>query len=336
MRGVLLVNLGSPSTPHLSSVYRYLNEFLTDPRVIDLPWLQRHLLVKGVIVPLRLKRVTSFYKTIWMQEGAPLQVYGDRLLHALREALGPSYRVELAMRYPAASIKEALDRLMEVNLKELIVLPLFPQYASATTGSILEKTMEYLSEHLVIPPLRTLGPFESYPPFIKCLADNASSFNLSSYDHILMSFHGLPERQLKKADRGGRCLKEPGCCENRITQTCYAAQCHATGSALADKLSLPKSRYSISFQSRLGKEPWIGPCTEHVLKNLAAKKAKVLVFSPSFVADCIETMYEIGVEYKNLFLSHGGETLDWVPSLNDNPQWVSALKSMIMEKSHGD
>jgi len=333
--GVLLVNLGTPDSPHPRDVYRYLIEFLTDGRVIDSPWLSRQFLVRGVIVPSRYKQSAKSYKEIWTEEGSPLKVYGYRVRDGLQQRLGNDFHVELAMRYKNPSLDLVMEGFRKMRFKRILVLPLFPQYASATTGSVHQKVMEIESRWDLIPEMTFIDQYATDPGLIRSFAHLASSFDLNSYDHILLSFHGLPQRQLTKADHCGHCLQKEGCCEtiSGANQNCYSAQCYATAKGLVDELKLDKNRYSISFQSRLGKEPWLQPYTSEVIAGLARQgKKRMLVICPAFVCDCLETIYEIGEEYVLEFKHAGGENLDLVPGLNDNPFWIDALKDMVLQK----
>lgn len=330
--GVLLVNLGTPNSPSPKDVYKYLIEFLTDERVIDTSWLKRQLLVRGVIVPSRYRQSAKAYQAIWMPEGSPLKVYGYRVKAALQSRLGDDFRIELAMRYCSPSIPETLDRLKGV--RQLIVLPFFPHYASATTGSVHQKVMEELVTWDIIPETVLISHYETHPGMIQAFCSAAAPYTLSDYDHILFSFHGLPKRLLCKADRNQHCLKTENCCAQltSINQDCYSAQCHATARSIAKALKINSDRYSISFQSRLGKEPWLEPYTSEVINNFPKQgKKKVLVFCPSFICDCLETTYEIGVEYAQEFKHSGGIQLDLVPGLNEQPQWIDALIDLIKQ-----
>lgn len=331
--GVLLVNLGTPNSPKPKDVYRYLIEFLTDSRVIDMPWFQRQLLVRGLIVPTRYKQSAKAYANIWTKEGSPLMVYGNQVKEALQDSLGDSYKVELAMRYQEPSIKKTLDGLLKQQIQYLIVVPLFPQYASATTGSVLQCVQENLSQYQVIPKVTLIDQFFDHPKMIAAFCEMAKNHDIGSYDHVLFSFHGLPERHLKKADRNDYCRYNKSCCNEPCSKniSCYAAQCYGTANAIAKKLNLPQDHYGVSFQSRLGKDPWLKPYTSEVIANLAkCGKKRVLVFCPSFVCDCLETIYEIGVEYSEEFKHAGGEQLDLVPGLNAHPQWIDALKHIVL------
>lgn len=333
--GILLTNLGTPDSPSSRDVYSYLIEFLTDSRVIDTSWLSRQLLVRGVIVPTRFRQSARMYKEIWTKEGSPLKVYGERVSSLLQGKLGEDYAVELAMRYKNPSIESALEKLMKKGCSKVVVVPLFPQYASATTGSVHQKVMESAAKWQVIPEFDFINNFATDSGFINALKAVSAPYKLSDYDHILFSFHGLPERQLTKADRADHCMKKENCCKKltKSNQSCYSAQCYATAKALAEALNISDKDYSLSFQSRLGKEPWLQPYTSDVIARLASEgKKKVLVFCPAFVCDCLETIYEIGVEYDNEFKHAGGEKLDLVPGLNDHPAWIDALTNLIKSR----
>jgi ferrochelatase len=331
-KGVLLINLGTPDSPKVADVRRYLVQFLTDGRVIDIPWLQRNLLVRGIIVPFRARNSAKLYKQLWTNNGSPLKHYGERLEALLQEQLGSDYNVVLAMRYQQPSIEAGIERLYKARVSEIIVLPLFPQYASATTGSVHEAVMRALIKKQIIPKLTFINSYFDYQPMVELFAERARQFDIASYDHVLFSYHGLPERQLRKADDCNHCLR-PNCCNvlSDKNQFCYSAQCHATTRALVAELGLQEGTYTSCFQSRLGKDPWIRPYTSDVLHDLAKQGAKrLLVFSPAFVADCLETTIEISEEYQQEFEALGGERVDLVPSLNDDPKWAEALRDMVL------
>lgn len=335
LRAILLINLGTPKSTAPKDVGTYLNEFLTDSRVIDIPWIQRQLLVRGIIVPRRKYSSAKNYEKVWTDAGSPLLLHSVKLREKLDQSLGPLYHVELAMRYQTPSIKSALDHLNKLGTTKLMVLPLFPQYASATTGSVHQEVMKYLSKWETIPETTFIHSYPDHPQMIETFAANARQFTLENYDHFLFSYHGLPVRHLQKADRQDRCLKQPHCCAQLtpLNRHCYRAQCFATTRALAKKLDLAPDQFSTCFQSRLGKEPWIEPYTEDTLRRLAGEGVKkLLVFSPAFTADCLETLDEIRNEYGELFKELGGESLDLVPSLNSEESWVNALKSIVLEK----
>ena len=334
-KGVLLVNLGTPDNPGRGAVYRYLKEFLMDPRVIDYPWLPRTLIVKGIIAPFRSGSSSKLYKRLWTEEGSPLKVYGETVTAGVQELLGDDYIVELGMRYQSPSVESAIDKLLAQQVSEIVVFPMFPQYASATTGSVHDEVMRIMRKKENIPNVKLINSYYDYEPMIDIFADNARKFDLDSYDHIIFSYHGLPQRQLRKADDCNHCLKAENCCHtiSKVNQFCYSAQCHATTKAIVEKLGLKEEQYTTSFQSRLGPEQWAKPYTSKIIEEQAKEKGakRLLVFSPAFVADCLETIIEIGFEYQEEFEEMGGEHVDLVPSLNDDPRWIKAVKDMVLD-----
>jgi ferrochelatase len=332
-KGVLLVNLGTPDSPEVSDVRTYLDEFLMDERVIDINAFKRTLLVKGIIVPFRSPKTSKLYKEIWDENGSPLLYFSKIQVAMVQEKLGDEYHVELAMRYQNPSIASALDKLKAAMVESIQVIPLFPQYASASTGSVIQKVMELVGKWQTIPPISFINSFHDNELMIDTFAQNAEKYQPESYDQILFSFHGLPERQLKKCDHSGQhCLKKNDCCATLtdVNKFCYSAQCHDTARLIAKRLNIPAEKYSVCFQSRLGKEPWVQPYTSEVLKELAEKgKKRLLVFCPAFVADCLETLYEVSVEYHEEFRALGGEEVQLVASLNDDPKFIEALVAML-------
>lgn len=336
--GVLLVNLGTPDSFTPRDVYRYLIEFLTDPRVIDKPWLMRQLLVRGCIVPFRYRQSARSYKEIWTAGGSPLKMYGFLTKDALQIFLGENFLVDLAMRYREPSIAQSLQFFKQAGVQKIVVLPLFPQYASATTGSVHQKVMEIVSKYSVIPEMIFVSQYAEHPGLITAFKAAATGYHLHEYDHIIISFHGLPQSQILKADRHGHCLKTADCCSqlSACNWDCYSAQCYATARALVQALELTREKYSVVFQSRLGRDPWLQPYFSKELENLAHRgHKKILVFCPSFVCDCLETIYEIGVEYAAEFKRAGGDRLDLVPGLNDHSAWIEALASIVIEHLGG-
>jgi ferrochelatase len=330
--GVLLVNLGTPDDPGTSSVRRYLKQFLLDGRVIDVPWFFRQVLVRGIIAPFRSFSSAKLYKELWTERGSPLKYYGYEVEKLLQDKLGDSTIVKLGMRYQNPSIESALLELRKANVDKIVVFPMFPQYASASTGSALQETMDIVSKWLTIPEIAFISSYHDQPTMIKVYAENAKKHDLAKYDHFLFSFHGIPQRQLIKSDCNNHCLKTEGCCDKLVdaNKMCYSAQCYDTAYRIADEMGLSRDQYSISFQSRLGRDPWTEPFTPDMLKKLYADGHKsLLVFSPSFTSDCLETTIEIGFEYKEDFEEMGGEHLDLVESLNGNPMWVDAIEEMV-------
>lgn len=333
--GVALVNLGTPDSVGVSDVKKYLLEFLLDKRVIDLPFLQRHLLVKGFIVPRRKKASSELYKLLPELSDLPLRHFGYALAEALEKALGEAFSVKLAMRYGEPSFKQLMQEWKEENLERLILIPLFPQYASATTGSVLELFFEQVKTWSIIPKVHTVHHFYDHPAFIKAWQAVASVIDFSQFDHTVFSYHGLPLRQLQKANIIGKQCKGGACCSplSSSNKHCYRAQCLQTSRLLIEALNLEEAKCTTSFQSRLGRAQWLEPYTEEVIKQLAHEgKKRVAVFSPSFVTDCLETWVEIETEYAEIFTELGGEQLKLVPSLNSSSAWVEALKSMVLEE----
>jgi ferrochelatase len=327
--GVLLVNLGTPDSPRPRDVKRYLTEFLCDGRVIDLPWAWRQLLVRGFIIPRRFRESAKGYQAIWTEEGSPLLVHGRNLQRALQTSLGDDFCVKLAMRYGNPSIADGLKSLIDAQVSKIIILPLFPQYASATTGSVQQKVMEEISRWKVIPKVLFIDQYYERDDLTTAFASIVDKTTLHAHDEVLFSFHGLPQRHL--SDISKSCYTTSSCCDtiSACNRTCYSAQCYHMARAIASKLDL--ASYKVSFQSRLGKEPWLQPYTTDVIMDAArAGKKNLLVFSPSFVCDCLETLYEIKVEYAHAFTQAGGHTLTLVPGLNTHPAWIRSLTSLVM------
>ncbi|HWZ16223.1 MAG TPA: ferrochelatase [Mucilaginibacter sp.] len=333
-KGVLLVNLGTPDSPETKDVRRYLNEFLMDPRVIDINPVSRALLVRGIIAPFRSPKSAKLYQKIWSDEtGSPLLHYSKLQHQLLQQRLGDGYQVELAMRYQNPSIESALNRLKAALVDSIQVIPLFPQYASASTGSVYDKVMELLADWPTKPGVSFINSFYDNELMIETFANNARKYQPETYDHILFSFHGLPQRQLIKSDHThNHCLKTSDCCAvlTDANKFCYSAQSHHTARLIAEKLNIPKEKYTICFQSRLGSDPWVQPYTTEIVAKLANEgKKRLLVFCPAFVADCLETVYEVTEEYGGEFKALGGEHVQLVESLNDSPTWIDALEQMV-------
>ncbi|MCB1214668.1 MAG: ferrochelatase [Deltaproteobacteria bacterium] len=333
MIGILLSNLGTPKSPQTADVRRYLREFLSDPDVIDINKFSRWFLVNLIIAPFRAPKSTKAYQSIWMKEGSPLLVYSQRLTKALSESLEANYIVKLGMRYGEPSLKTALQEFKQQGIDELRVLPLYPQYATSTTGST-EKAVLSLCKTLKMPEPRFIPSFFDHPDYIESIVKSAQE-NLKTFkpDFVLFSYHGLPERQILKTDLSGQyCLKSPDCCDRLIAANglCYRAHCAATTRAVAEGLELKKENYLMSFQSRLGRTPWIQPFTDLVLSQLAKEgKKRLAVFCLSFVADCLETLEEIGIRAREQWRAEGGEELLLIPALNDNSIWVETLQKML-------
>jgi ferrochelatase len=336
--GVLLIQLGTPNSPKTSDVRTYLSEFLNDPRVIDLPWLARVILVNGIIVPFRAPKSAKVYKELW-EHGkgiSPLITHSVNLQNKLIEEFkSENVTIELAMRYQNPSMDNVLERMRLANYDQIIILPLFPQYASASSGSAIEKAMNIIRKWWVIPEIKIINQFWDNEGYIHSVVDRAKEFNLDEYDHILFSYHGLPERQVDKVYEGtDLCGEQP--CETEVNDKnkfCYKATSYATTRLIAEKLGIPENRYTVCFQSRLDKK-WLTPFSDKIIEEQAKKGAKkLLVFSPAFVADCLETIIEIGTEYQEIFEEHGGEKVQLVPSSNDHPEFVRGLAEMIRVES---
>ncbi len=336
--GILLINLGSPDAPTAEKVRPYLRQFLSDPRVLDINPIVRTLILNLFILPFRPAKSAHAYSQIWTKEGSPLINYGKLLTKKVQSILDHSepnrYSVKLAMRYGNPSIEKAIMEFDKEGISDITVLPLFPQYASASTGSTHEKLMDEIKNWEVIPTIKMVSQFFEHPLFIKAFATLGKKYmSQAKYDHILFSYHGLPERQILKASCDGYC-RLGDCCNtyHSKNQYCYRAQCFATTRLLAKELNLKEDQYTICFQSRLGKDPWVKPYTDEVINNLVNRKIKnVLVFSPAFVADCLETTVEIGIEYSHQFKNLGGERWQLVESLNSSPEWIECLKQMVLE-----
>lgn len=334
--GLLIVNLGTPDAPTRGAVYRYLREFLTDRRVVTYPWLARQLLVQGIIAPFRSGPSSKIYKMVWTDEGSPLKLYGENLVSKIQDRLGDRAMVRLAMRYQKPSIESVLKEMKDEQVDRIVVFPLFPQYASATTGSIFEEVMDILKKDWVIPELSWIQSYPVDAEMVKIFADNGrENYDMEKYDHFVFSFHGVPKSQVRAADPGNYCQANGKCCQkwHSKNKNCYSAQCHATAFAIAEELGLSDDKFTISYQSRLGPEPWLQPYTSDILEERYEKGDRnILVFCPAFVADCLETTIEIGVEYKEEFMELGGERLDLVPSLNDKDEWADTVVRMLQDQ----
>ncbi|MGZ4048728.1 MAG: ferrochelatase [Bacteroidia bacterium] len=333
--GVLLINLGTPDSPKTSDVRKYLTQFLNDPRVIDINPVSRFILVNGIIVPFRASKSAKLYEKIWTKEGSPLLVNSIKQKKLLQKELGNDFVVELGMRYQSPDLKTAIDKLKQANVNKIIAVPLYPQYATSSTTSSIEETNRILKKWKDHPPLKYIENFFDDAGFIDACVDRASNYNLNDYDYFVFSYHGLPERQITKASKefSDNSCKIGSCCDtitdkNRL---CYRANCISTTKDLVKRLNIPEGKYKTTFQSRLD-DKWLKPYSDKVIEELAKNgKKKILVFSPAFVADCLETIYEIGTEYNEIFREHGGEKITLVESLNDSPKWIEALKNMVLK-----
>ena len=335
--GVLLIQLGTPDSPKTSDVRRYLSEFLNDPRVIDLPWLGRKLLVNGIIVPFRAPKSAKIYKELFDISGgiSPLVTHTEAVVEKLQARFqGGDVTVQYAMRYQNPAMYDVLESMRKENYDHIVVLPLFPQYASASTGSAIDLAMNIIRKWWVVPQVSIVNQFWDNEGYIDSIIERTKEFNLKDYDHILFSYHGLPDRHVDKVYEGSDlCTDEP--CETEVNDKnkfCYKATCYATTRLIANKLGLKEDDYTVCFQSRLDKK-WLTPFADKVVEEQAKSGAKkLLVFSPAFVADCLETLIEIGDEYQEIFEELGGEKVQLVPSSNSHDRFIDGLEELIRER----
>ena len=335
--GILIVNLGTPNSQSKEDVGIYLREFLMDGRVIDIPFWKRWLLVNLIIVPFRAPKVSKEYEKLWLEDGSPLFVYGKELVAKLKYYFSEEVTVELAMRYQNPSIESGLKKLREAQVDEIIIFPLFPQYASATTGSVAEKVMKIVSKWNVIPNIKFINSYHDNDQYIQNFADKIQK-DRDQYqpDHILFSYHGIPERHLDNMNEAkiSWCSHTSDKCVRCQTKKryCYRSACFETSELIIQKLGLSADQYTTSFQSRLGKDPWIKPYTDATVEELAKKGTKkLLVVSPSFVADCLETTVEIGELYRDLFKEKGGTDFHFTESLNADDEWIKTVYAILTE-----
>ncbi len=333
-RAVLLVNLGSPDSPSVPDVRRYLREFLMDPRVIDTPWPVRFCVVNFAILPKRPIESAHAYSTIWTKEGSPLVVTSRNVQKLLQKRL--AVPVELAMRYQNPSIDNAIRALAAQGVTETLLIPLFPHYAMSSYETAVVRVQEAVRQ---LAPGMTLQVVDAYyddPDYVAALVDSARPQLDAGYDHLLFSFHGVPERHLRKSDPTGRhCLASPDCCERQSEahKFCYRAQCLKTMREFVARAGIPAGKHSHAFQSRLGKDPWLRPYTDMVLEELPKNGVKkLLVICPAFVSDCLETIEEIGVRGRETFLNAGGTQFELIPCLNEHPSWLAALQGMVTRR----
>lgn len=318
--GLLIINLGTPENCDIKSVKKYLREFLSDKRVINLPAFLRYLLLYAYILPCRKHLTTTAYKAIWSPQGSPLYVHSKHLLQKLRTHM-PNWRVALGMRYGTPSIAEALDELKDCE--KITILPLYPQYSSAATGSAIEKTLQILAQKTVLPSINIIRDFYQHPAFIKAQAELIAKY-IKSDTFYIFSYHGLPIKHLYDAGCTKHCNNS--CPTKNYAPSCYRAQCFQTSRAIAAYLNLSPDNYESTFQSNVGRGEWIKPSTENTLERLAANNIKhITIACPSFVTDCLETLEEIGIRAKAQWRALGGETLTLVPCLNDSDDWIWAI-----------
>jgi len=328
-KGVLLVNLGSPNSPAVGDVRRYLNEFLMDGRVIDLAWPLRRLIV-GLILIRRPHESGEAYEKIWTKDGSPLVVSSRKVQKLLQSQV--SLPVELAMRYQNPSIESAVKKLAAQGVTETLLIPLFPHYAMSSYETAVVRVEEVARKRAPQMRITVQPPYYVHPDYIAALVASAKDY-LKDYDHLLFSYHGIPERHLRKSDTTGcHCLKVENCCEvaSAAHATCYRAQCFATTAAFVKLAGVPPEKYSVSFQSRLGKDPWLKPYTDYELARLANEgKKRMLVMCPAFVSDCLETIEEIGMRGCEEFMAGNGKEFTRIPCINEHPDWIEALRKMV-------
>lgn len=328
-RAVLLVNLGSPDSTSVADVRRYLREFLGDERVLDLPAPARWLLLEGIILRTRPKKSAHAYEQIWTKDGSPLIVTSQNVQRKLSAALGRDTPVYLGMRYGKPSIASVIAQIAADGIEEVLLIPQYPHYAMSSWETVVVKVYEEVAR--LAPQLRVemIQPFYQDADYIDALYAVAAPYFSQPYDYVLFSYHGIPERHLRKADSSkAHCTLVKDCCTtcSPVQATCYRAQCFATTRALVARANLKPEKYSISFQSRLAGEPWLTPFTDHELVRLPKEgKKRLLILCPAFVADCLETIEEISVEGKATFLDAGGEFFTQIPCLNDHPAFIDFL-----------
>jgi ferrochelatase len=333
-RAVLLVNLGSPDRPDIPSVRHYLDEFLMDPYVIQLPWLLRRLIVSLFILPKRPDRAAYAYGNIWTDRGSPLIALSQDLMQAVQARL--SMPVAVAMRYGRPVLEGGVLKLANMpGIKEILLLPLYPHYAESTVLTCVKEVERVIKEHNLDVTLTVPKPFYDRPDYINALVESAKPWLQQSFDHVLFSYHGLPEQHVRSADPTGKhCLKVNDCChvDSPAHATCYRHQVLRTTEAFVAATGLREDQYSVAFQSRVGRAKWLGPYTDQTLKDLAAKGVKkLLVLCPAFVTECLETLEEIEMQGMETFKHAGGESLTLIPCLNSHPAWVETVCGMVQE-----
>jgi len=331
---LLLINLGTPDSPKTADIRKFLREFLNDKHVIDLPWVGRKLLLNLIILPFRSPKTAALYKKIWTTSGSPLLFNTKIVRDSLRKKLADNYLVEMAMRYGEPSLKNILKQLKKQQVERIIIFPLYPQYASSTSGSIFEMVLKDIAKWKQVPELRMIHHFHDNPGFIEAFVYRIKQYNPENYDHVIMSYHGLPLNQVYETHEDSNC-EAIGCSDKRVAKNfyCYLASCYETSRLIAKKLNLPKQNYTVSFQSRLNKN-WTAPFTDEIVKKQSILGNKrLLVISPAFITDCLETIYELGEELKADFEKTDGNQLTLVESLNDLPLWIKTMAKMIKEET---
>jgi ferrochelatase len=331
--GILLINTGSTAAPRTAETRAYLREFLSDPRMLDGNPIARWLVLNLFILPKRPKESAEAYAAVWTDKGSPLLAISEQLKDGLSERM-PGIEIELGMRYGDPSIPDAFEKLINANVDRIIVAPLYPQYSSAANGSALEMVYKLAARPWNVPPISVLPPFYDEVPFIDAWeAVTKPLYEDFKPDLLMMSYHGLPERHVQNSDPTAKhCLRREGCCDAIVdaNRNCYRAQCHATSRAVAARLGITPEDYLITFQSRLGREPWLTPATDLVLPDLPGQGVKrLMIMSPAFTADCLETLEELGIRARDDFMAAGGEAFQLVPCPNDTPSWMDGLAGML-------
>ena len=331
-KAALLVNLGSPDSPTEEDVRRYLNEFLMDKNVIDLPWPLRRLIVSLFVLPKRPAQSAEAYSSVWTDEGSPLINISYRLLEQVRKHT--DMPVELAMRYGRPDMENAIVKLAsKPEIKELLLFPLYPHYAMSTVKTVIEKAQAIISDNQLPISLNIHPVFYDHDDYIDALVNSARPWLEKDYDHLIFSYHGVPERHIRKDDpTRSHCLKSDDCCHkpSHAHHTCYRHQIYRTSASFVEKADIPVDKYSVAFQSKLGRDKWLEPSTLDTIRQQAEQGAKkLLVICPAFVADCLETLEEIGIEAREEFIKAGGESLELIPCLNDNPEWARLLSRWL-------
>ncbi|WP_307453397.1 MULTISPECIES: ferrochelatase [Chryseobacterium] len=332
-KGILLVNLGSPKSTAVNDVREYLDEFLMDEKVIDYRWIFRALLVRGIILNTRPAKSAAAYKTVWTDQGSPLIVITEKIQKKLQERY--DIPVEIGMRYAQPSIEAGIRKLVEQGVSEIVLFPLYPQYAMSTTETVIEKAEEVRKKNFPTVKISYIQPFYNRDIYISCLAESIREKLPEHFDALQFSYHGVPERHIYKTDPTKTCNLNDCCSRdsNPSHQFCYRHQCYKTTNDVIEKLGLPKEKTIVSFQSRLGKDKWIEPYTDETLETIPKKGVKTLaVVCPAFVSDCLETLEEISVEGKEQFLHAGGEHFHYIPCLNDEDRWIDVIQTLCDEK----
>ncbi len=331
-KGILLVNLGSPKSTDVKDVREYLDEFLMDERVLDMPWIGRAALVKGIILRTRPAKSAEAYKSVWTEEGSPLIVYSKKVQEKLQKVV--DIPVGLAMRYAQPSIENGIQELVKQGITHITLLPLYPQYAMSTTETVIEKTEEVRKKNFPNLKINYVKPFYHKEIYINALARSIQKNLPENFDKLLFSYHGVPERHIFATDYTHTCNLE-NCREEKhlhFNEYCYLNHCYETTRLVQEKLGLPDDKIQISFQSRLLKDPWLKPYTDHTLEGFPKNGIKnIAVCCPAFVSDCLETLEEISMEGKDEFLQAGGENFTYIPCLNDSDDFIEALKVLCEE-----